>query len=73
MTNDFGFDTTPTISNFYLIDQQEQPLSGEGQRLLGVHRREQLDEPLKQDEKREYTVGFRTTDPNVTGTIFYER
>ena len=24
-------------------------------------------------EKREYTFGFRTTDRNVSGTIFYER
>ena len=27
---------------------------------------------LKHGETRDYTVGFRTTDPVVTGTISYE-
>ena len=30
-------------------------------------------QPLKKDEKREYTIGFRASDPNIAGTIFYER
>jgi hypothetical protein len=29
--------------------------------------------PLKKGEKREYTIGFRTSDQNVSGQILYER
>ena len=44
-------------SSFYLIDRQEQPLSGQGQRLVGLHRRQQLDDAAQ--EGREARVHDR--------------
>ncbi|HEX3550361.1 MAG TPA: hypothetical protein VHT53_08300 [Candidatus Elarobacter sp.] len=73
LTNDFGNDMTPEISHFYLLDQNNDRYSGNDSGssvFTGVSNSVQV---LKQNEKREYTVGFRTTDPNVSGTIFYER
>jgi hypothetical protein len=73
LTNDFGFDATPQISNFYLIDAKNsryQAKDSGSSVFTGISNSTM---PLKKDEKREYTIGFRTTDPNVTGTIFYER
>ncbi len=73
LTNDFGFDATPAVSNFYLIDRKNnryQAKDSGSAVFMGVSNSTM---PLKKDEKREYTIGFRTTDPNVSGTIFYER
>lgn len=73
LTNDFGYDVTPQIANFYLIDAKNnryQAKDSGSSVFTGVSNSTM---PLKKDEKREYTIGFRTTDPNVTGTIFYER
>jgi hypothetical protein len=72
-TNDLGYDLTPDITHFYLIDRSNnryQAKDSGSSVFTGVSNSTQ---PLKKDEKREYTIGFRTTDPNVSGTIFYER
>lgn len=73
LTNDFGVDATPQISNFYLIDQKNNRFQAKdsGSSVFTGISNSTL--PLKKDEKREYTIGFRTTDPNVSGTILYER
>jgi hypothetical protein len=73
LTNDFGYDVTPQIENFYLIDAKNNRYQAKdsGSSVFTGVSNSTL--PLKKDEKREYTIGFRTTDPNVTGTIFYER
>lgn len=73
LTNDFGVDATPQISNFYLIDLKNnryQAKDSGSSVFMGVSN---STAPLKKDEKREYTIGFRTSDPNVSGTILYER
>ncbi|MDB5069399.1 MAG: hypothetical protein JWM87_510 [Candidatus Eremiobacteraeota bacterium] len=72
-TNDLGYDLTPDITHFYLIDRSNNRYQGKdsGSSVFTGVSNSTL--PLKKDEKREYTVGFRTTDPNVAGTIFYER
>jgi hypothetical protein len=72
-TNDLGYDLTPDITHFYLIDRSNNRYQAKdsGSSVFTGISNSTL--PLKKDEKREYTVGFRTTDPNVTGTIFYER
>jgi hypothetical protein len=72
-TNDLGYDLTPDITHFYLIDRNNNRYQAKdsGSSVFTGISNSTL--PLKKDEKREYTVGFRTTDPNVTGTIFYER
>jgi hypothetical protein len=73
LTNDFGIDATPQIANFYLIDRKNnryQAKDSGSSVFMGVSNSTM---PLKKDEKREYTIGFRTSDPNVAGTIFYER
>ncbi|GAC1658141.1 MAG: hypothetical protein NVS4B13_00610 [Candidatus Elarobacter sp.] len=73
LTNDLGFDLTPDISHFYLLDRSNnryQAKDSGSAVFTGVSNSTQS---LKKDEKREYTIGFRTTDPNVSGTIFYER
>ena len=73
LTNDFGIDATPQIANFYLIDLKNnryQAKDSGSSVFMGISNSTL---PLKKDEKREYTIGFRTTDPNVSGTILYER
>ena len=73
LTNDFGIDATPQIANFYLIDLKNnryQAKDSGSSVFMGISNSTL---PLKKDEKREYTIGFRTTDPNVAGTILYER
>jgi hypothetical protein len=73
LTNDFGIDATPQIANFYLIDLKNnryQAKDSGSSVFMGISNSTL---PLKKDEKRQYTIGFRTTDPNVAGTILYER
>ena len=73
LTNDMGLDLTPDISHFYLIDSSNNRYQGKDSGssvFTGVSNSTML---LKKDEKREYTVGFRTTDANVAGQILYER
>jgi hypothetical protein len=72
-TNNLGYELTPSVDNFFLIDRNNnryQAKDSGSSVFTGVSNSTQ---PLKKDEKREYTIGFRTTDPNVAGTIFYER
>jgi hypothetical protein len=72
-TNDLGYDATPDITHFFLLDRNNNRYAGvdSGSSVFtGVSNSTQV---LKQGDKREYTVGFRTNDPNVAGTIFYER
>lgn len=72
-TNDLGYDLTPDITHFYLLDRNNnryQAKDSGSSVFTGVSNSTM---PLKQGEKREYTIGFRTTDPTVSGTIFYER
>jgi hypothetical protein len=72
-TNDLGADTVPQIDHFFLIDQNGtrfQAKDSGSSVFTGVSNSQAV---LKKDEKREYTVGFRTTTANSSGTIFYER
>jgi hypothetical protein len=72
-TNDLGYDLTPDITHFYLLDRSNnryQAKDSGSSVFTGVSNSTQ---PLKNGDKREYTIGFRTSDPNVSGTIFYER
>ncbi len=72
-TNDLGYDLTPDITHFYLLDRNNnryQAKDSGSSVFTGVSNSTMT---LKQGEKREYTIGFRTNDPNVAGTIFYER
>jgi hypothetical protein len=73
LTNDMGVDLTPDISHFYLLDAASNRYQGKDSGSSVFTGVSNSTMPLKKDEKREYTVGFRTTDPNVTGTILYER
>jgi hypothetical protein len=73
LTNDMGYDLTPDITHFYLMDRNYNRYAGvdSGSSVFtGVSNSVQV---LKKGEKREYTVGFRANDPQVSGTIFYER
>ena len=72
-TNDTGLDVVPTADHFYLIDQNGNRYQGKDSGssvFAGVGNSSEI---LKKDEKREYTVGFRTPNANTTGTISYER
>jgi hypothetical protein len=73
LTNDLGFDLTPDVSHFYLIDSSNNRYQGKDSGSSVFTGVSNSTMPLKKGEKREYTVGFRTTDPNVTGQILYER
>jgi hypothetical protein len=72
-TNDLGVDAVPQIDHFYLIDQNGTRFQGKdsGSSVFTSVSNSQM--ILKIGEKREYTVGFRTTNANSSGTIFYER
>lgn len=72
-TNDLGYDLTPDITHFYLIDRNNNRYQGKDSGSSVFTGVSNSTMPLKKDEKREYTVGFRTTDPAIAGTIFYER
>jgi hypothetical protein len=73
LTNDLGYDLTPDITHFYLLDRNNNRYAGtdSGSSVFtGISNSAQI---LHKQEKREYVVGFRTNDPNIAGTIFYER
>ncbi|MEA2665422.1 MAG: hypothetical protein QOI11_2366 [Candidatus Eremiobacteraeota bacterium] len=72
-TNDLGIDTTPRISNFVLEDRagtRYQAHDSGSSVFTGISNSQQV---LKKDEKRVYTVGFRTSDPNISGSIYYDK
>ena len=72
-TNDFGYDMTPTVDHFYLMDRANRRYQGQDSGssvFVGISNSQ---EALKKGAKRIYTFGFRTSDPSVSGTIFYER
>ncbi len=72
-TNDLGVDLVPQIDHFSLIDQSGTRFAakdGGSSVFTGVSNSQTV---LKKDEKREYTIGFRTTGASSFGTILYER
>ncbi len=72
-TNDTGLVMTPSVEHFYLMDRQNfkyQAKDSGSSVFVGVSNSQQ---PLALNAKREYTIGFRTADPSVSGTIYYER
>jgi hypothetical protein len=72
LTNDLGRDVIPDVGRFFLIDRsgnRYQATDTGSAALLGVTNSHQ---PLLEHEKRIYVLGFRTSDPNVAGTIEYE-
>ena len=72
-TNDTGLDIVPAVDHFYLIDQNGNRYQGKdsgSSAFTGVSNSVAV---LKNGDKREYTIGFRTPNANTTGTVFYER
>jgi len=72
LTNDTPRDFTPDVSRFFLTGAQHQRYQGTdsgSSALVGVSNSHRM---LKQGDKRSYTVGFRTTDPVIAGTVSYE-
>jgi hypothetical protein len=72
LTNDSPRDFTPEISRFFLTaprNQRYQGIDTGSSALVGVSNAHRM---LKAGDKRAYTVGFRSPDPVVTGTISYE-
>jgi hypothetical protein len=72
LTNDTQHDFTPDAGRFFLTaarNERYQGTEGGSSALAGVSNSHRM---LKQGDKRIYTVGFRTADPLVTGTISYE-
>lgn len=72
LTNDTPRDFTPEISRFFLTaprNQRYQGIDTGSTALAGVSNAHRT---LKAGDKRTYTVGFRSSDPVVTGTISYE-
>jgi hypothetical protein len=72
-TNDSGNDYVPQVSDFYLMDRsgnRYQAHDSGSSVFTGVSNSQ---ETLAKNQKRVYTIGFRTTDPTITGTVFYER
>ena len=71
-TNNTNADFIPDISHFFLVDPTGTRYQAHDQGsaiFTGVSNNMTL---LKKGDKRTYTLGFRSTDPNVTGTIFYD-
>jgi hypothetical protein len=71
-TNNTRSDFTPQITDFYLLDRNQNRYQGKDSGSSVFTGLSNSVQPLKVGEKREYTVGFRTTDPNITGTITYD-
>lgn len=72
LTNDSRADFTPQIDHFFYLDRDGNRFAAQDSGstvFAGVSNSQQV---LKQNEKRIYTVGFRTTDPSTSGTIAYE-
>jgi hypothetical protein len=73
LTNDFGIDAVPQISNFYLLDRNGthyQAHDSGSSVFTGISNSQEV---LPKSQKRVYTIGFRATDPNISGDIFYDR
>lgn len=72
LTNDTAHDYTPDISRFVLTSAQSERYQGTdsgSSAFVGVSNSHRT---LKQGDKRVYTVGFRSADPVIAGTISYE-
>lgn len=72
LVNDTPHDFTPDVSRFYLTTPHNgrfQGLESGSVALVGVSNAHRT---LKQGDKRVYTVGFRTQDPVIAGTVSYE-
>jgi hypothetical protein len=72
LTNDTPRDFTPDVSRFFLTTANNERYQGTdsgSSALIGVSN---VHRTLKQGDKRAYTVGFRTPDPVIMGTISYE-
>ncbi|HEY4439545.1 MAG TPA: hypothetical protein VGN14_03775 [Candidatus Elarobacter sp.] len=72
-TNDTGTEIVPTADRFYLIDQNGNRYAGQDSGSSVFTGISNPQTPMKKDEKRELTVGFRTPNANTSGTIGYER
>ncbi|HTJ26684.1 MAG TPA: hypothetical protein VMA36_11040 [Candidatus Limnocylindria bacterium] len=72
-TNDTGNDIVPQVSDFYLMDRsgnRYQAHDSGSSVFTGISNSQDI---LAKNQKRVYTFGFRTSDPNISGVIFYER
>jgi hypothetical protein len=72
LTNDTPHDFTPEVSRFFLTGAQNRRYQGTDRGssvFVGVSNSRRR---LKQGDTRRYTVGFRTTDPVIAGTVSYE-
>jgi hypothetical protein len=72
LTNDTPRDFTPDVGRFFLTDAQSRRYGGTDSGssvFVGVSNSRRL---LKMGDARGYTVGFRTADPVIMGTISYE-
>ena len=69
-TTDVAF--IPDIAHFFMMDPTGQRYQAHDQGSMVFTGVSNVMTPLKKGEKREYTIGFRSTDPNVTGNIFYD-
>ena len=72
LTNDTPHDFTPDVSRFFLTSAQSeryQGTEGGSSAFAGIANSHRT---LKQGDKRLYTVGFRSADPVIAGTISYE-
>jgi hypothetical protein len=72
LTNDTPRDFTPDVRRFFLTGAQSrryQGIDSGASVFVGVSNSHRM---LKRGDTRDYTVGFRTPDPVITGTISYE-
>ena len=72
LTNDTPRDFTPDVGRFFLTaaaGRRYQGTDSGSSVFVGVSNSHRM---LKQGDMRDYTVGFRTADPVITGTISYE-
>jgi hypothetical protein len=72
LTNGTARDFTPGVDRFFLTGAQSrryQGIDSGSSVFVGVSNSHRM---LKAGDVRGYTVGFRTADPVITGTISYE-
>jgi hypothetical protein len=72
LTNNTDDDYVPDIAKFFLTTPQKARYSGQDSGdpvIIGIRNSYAT---LAYGQKRTFTVAFRTTEPNISGTISYE-
>jgi hypothetical protein len=72
LTNGTAHDFTPDVTRFFLTSFRSERYQGTDSGSTAFAGISNSHRTLKQGDKRSYTVGFRSADPVIGGTVSYE-